>query len=135
MIQRIQSVWLLLASLCGFLTLKFSFYSGMNEAGIYENLTAYHNTLLLVLTIGTALLALINIFFYKNRKQQIRICLIGIPVQIACLAIYFITIRKFKQGNFDLWSLFSLGVLVFFILAVRNIYKDEKLVKSLDRLR
>jgi peptidoglycan/LPS O-acetylase OafA/YrhL len=135
MIQRMQTVWLLLASLCGFLTLKFSFYSGMNEAGVYENLTAYHNTILLVLTIGTALLALINIFFYKNRKQQIRICLIGMLAQAGCLAIYFLTIQKFTQGTFDLWSVFALGVLVFFILAVRNIYKDEKLVKSLDRLR
>jgi hypothetical protein len=39
------------------------------------------------------------------------------------------------EGNFDLTSLISIAIPILLLLAGRNIYKDEKLVKSMDRLR
>ena len=63
MIQRIQSIWLLIASILAFLTLKFSFYSGtLVTDNTYDTLIATDNFLLLIVTsaLGTGLI--INIF-------------------------------------------------------------------------
>ena len=43
MIQRIQSVWLLLAAVCSFLTLKFEFYAGTDTTGQASHLTSQAN--------------------------------------------------------------------------------------------
>ena len=77
MIQRIQSIWLLLAAAAAFLTLRFSFYSGnmLAEDGatkVFKSLTAQSNILLTILSAGVGLAALISVFLYKNRKQQSR---------------------------------------------------------------
>jgi hypothetical protein len=42
---------------------------------------------------------------------------------------------NFYNGNIALWAIFYFAVLIFFILAARGISKDEKLIKSMDRLR
>ena len=75
MIQRIQSIWLLLASLLSFVSLQTSFYSG-NKAITnlttnlpeqpYTKLTGMSGIFMLIVTIGIALLALITIFLYKT---------------------------------------------------------------------
>jgi hypothetical protein len=43
--------------------------------------------------------------------------------------------KNFKTGGLSLYSALSFLVPVFFILAIIGIYKDQKLLKSLDRLR
>jgi drug/metabolite transporter (DMT)-like permease len=48
---------------------------------------------------------------------------------------YFLYMKNFKTGGLSLYSILSFLVPVFFILAIRSIYKDQKLLKSLDRLR
>jgi O-antigen/teichoic acid export membrane protein len=141
MIQRLQSVWLLLAAAAAFCSLRFSFYSGnmigTNQAKSWVYLTAQSNLLLLILTAGVGIAALITIFLYKNRKQQSRLAWITLLVSIINLVLFFTQIQKFVQGegNYDLTALFAIIVPVFLFLAIRGIRKDEKLVKSLDRLR
>jgi hypothetical protein len=44
-------------------------------------------------------------------------------------------LKKFTSGNMALTSVFALAIPVFLLLAISGIWKDEKLVKSLDRLR
>ncbi|MBL0145112.1 MAG: DUF4293 family protein [Chitinophagaceae bacterium] len=67
MLQRIQSVWLLLATVCSFLTIKFPFYSGTNSKGEASyQLVATENIYLLVLTIAIAVVLLITIFYTKT---------------------------------------------------------------------
>ena len=140
MIQRIQTIWLLLAAAAAFLTLRFSFYSGNIMEGAakpFKYLTAQSNILLTILTAGVGLAALISIFLYKNRKQQSRIILITLLVSIVNLVLFFVESRKFVpgEGNYDLTAALAIAVPVFLILAMRGIRRDEKLVKSLDRLR
>jgi hypothetical protein len=139
MLQRMQSVWLFLAAVSTILTLKFSFFSGNklggNQVKAFEYLTATSSMLILVLTIALISGILIDIFLYKNRKLQLRITIIAIIVSLLDIFLYYKQTQKFVEGNYDLTAVLSLAVPVFLILAARGIYKDQKLVKSLDRLR
>jgi hypothetical protein len=141
MIQRIQTIWLLLAAAAAFLTLRFSFYSGNfigdGAAATFQYLTARSNIVLTILSAGVGLAALIAVFLYKNRKQQMRVILVALLVSIVNLVLFFLESRKFVpgEGNYDLTAAIAFAVPVFLFLAMRGIRKDEKLVKSLDRLR
>lgn len=135
MLQRIQTIYLLLASLCAFLTLKFPLYSGTNATGAFVEINGQFNILLMIVTVIVATLAAVCIFLFKNRKLQMRLVLAGLLLQIGCLALYFSQIKNFTSGNFALGSVLSFAVVIFLILAISAINKDQKLVKSLDRLR
>jgi len=141
MIQRLQSVWLLLAAAAAFCSLKFSFYSGNmiaeNQPKTFVSLTAQSNLLLLILTAGVGIASLIAIFLYKNRKMQLRIVLLTLLVAILNLGLYFAQTQKFVpgEGKYDLTAVFAIFIPILLLFAIRGIRRDEKLVKSLDRLR
>ena len=141
MIQRIQSIWLLLAGVASLLTFKFSVYSG-NKVGTdnikkFVELNATPNFFILVLTVINVAIALIAIFLFKNRKLQLRLAIIGIILSIVNLVIYFYETGKFvsTEGKYALTSIIAISIPIFFILAARGIYADNKLVKDSDRLR
>ncbi|MEO5684961.1 MAG: DUF4293 domain-containing protein [Chitinophagaceae bacterium] len=140
MIQRIQSIWLFLAAVAAFFTLKFSFFSG-NMLGpdavtkTFTYLTATSKLGILICTIAVGVAALISVFLYKNRKLQIRVTLAAMLLSLLTILLYYNETRHFAEGNYDLTALIALSIPLFFILALRGIYKDQKLVKSLDRLR
>ena len=135
MIQRIQTIWLLLASLCSFLSLKFALYSGADASGAFVELNGQYNIALLMLTVIVATLSAVCIFLFKNRKLQMRLAIAAFVLQLGCLALYFSQLQKFSNGNFALGSVFSFAVPILLVLALAAINKDQKLVKSLDRLR
>jgi hypothetical protein len=142
MIQRLQSVWLLLAAAAAFCSLQFSFYSGNliatpNQAKTFAALNAQSNLLLLILSAGVGIASLISIFLYKNRKIQLRIVLVALLVSILNLVLFFTQTKKFvpNEGSYNLTAIFAIMVPVFLFFAIRGIRRDEKLVKSLDRLR
>ena len=136
MIQRIQTLWLLLASICAFASVKLPFYYGSLEVpGPTVTITPYDHFMLLVFVIATGLVALINIFLYSNRSLQIKISVVGVLLGLVNLMHYFLYMRNFKTGGLSLYSIFSFLVPVFFILSIIGMYKDQKLLKSLDRLR
>lgn len=135
MIQRIQTLWLLLASVCGFATLRLPFYVGSTGTNPTESFTAMSGIFILILTIAAAIVALVDIFLYKNRPLQLKLGFAGLAASIVILVLYFMAIRQYDAGALTLYSVAAFAVPVFFILAIRGIYKDEKLVKSLDRLR
>jgi len=136
MIQRIQTLWLLLASICAFASVKLPFYFGSIEIpGPTITITPYDNFMLLVFVIATALMGLVSIFLFSNRSLQIKMCIVGLVLSLANLMHYFLFMKNFKTGGLSLYSILSFLVPVFFILAIRSIYKDQKLLKSLDRLR
>lgn len=140
MIQRIQSIWLLLAAVAAFFTLKFAFYSGMmlsedQLTQTYKEITAQSNILILVITVGIGISAIICIFLYKNRKEQFRICLAGIVASVLNIILYFLQVKKFAEGSYGLATLLIVLIPIFLFFAARGIYRDQKLLKSLDRLR
>jgi len=48
---------------------------------------------------------------------------------------YWQTNKKFINGTYSLGSILALVIPVALIFAARGIFKDQKLVKSVDRLR
>lgn len=136
MLQRIQSIWLLLASLCAFLTLKLPTYSGTTPDGIPSSeLMGMPNFLLTVVTVIIGVLALITIFLYANRKLQFRLCLLGIILEILLIFLYYTEIKKYLEGTYALTSILHVGVMLFFFLAAKGINNDDKIIRESNRLR
>lgn len=138
MIQRIQSVWLLLATGLNAVTFRLPFANGdyiYDKFNAVVDLNATSKIWITVLTILIGLLAFVTIFLFKNRKLQLRLCWLGILLTLGLLAVYFLTRPEYLNGTISIWSVFYFAILPCFILAAQGIRKDEKLIKSLDRLR
>jgi len=141
MLQRIQSVWLLLAALCAAFTYRIAFYSG-NKLGtdnkpVYEKLTASSNFILLITTALLVAGCLYTIFIYRNRKQQLWLAIGAAGLSLINLLIYFSEAKKFlpNENSYGLGAVLAIAIPILSVLAARGIWKDEKLVKSVDRLR
>ncbi|OFY68502.1 MAG: hypothetical protein A2Y71_15690 [Bacteroidetes bacterium RBG_13_42_15] len=155
MIQRLQSVYLLLTTLCSVLflsgnMLKFNdnsgnilsiTYKGLKRIGggaAPEQLEKFLPILIILLLI--ALISIVDIFIYRKRKLQTRFT-IGLFILTIILIIVLAGYSFFVIQNFDAeisWSIkmiLPLLMLLFTYLAYRGIRKDEDLVKSYDRLR
>lgn len=139
MIQRQQSLWLLLSVICGILSFNFPFYTGtrMNEANMMEMaiLDGAANFFYILLTGANIILALVTIFLYKDRKLQLRLALAGILTSLGLFIMYIAGMQKFEKGNLALTSLLVLGIVAGFVMAARGIRKDQQLIKSIDKLR
>jgi dipeptide/tripeptide permease len=143
MIQRIQSVWLLLAGIAAFLTLKFAFYSGnkiidpATGAKQFEELNAQGNLGLLILTVAVGVMSIITVFLFKDRKRQLLLTSIAALLAVVNIILYFSLMKNFVpgEGKIALTAVIAIVVPIFLLLAARNIWKDEKLIKSVDRLR
>ena len=139
MIQRLQTIWLLIAAVCAILTYDLAFYSGvkLSDTNIkqFVELNAMADVIIMVLTGLVALICLVTMFLFKNRKMQLRLTIVALLASIANLVIYFKETAEFTDGNILLTSIFTFIVPFFLVMAARGIYQDEKLVKSMDRLR
>jgi hypothetical protein len=89
----------------------------------------------------TAALLFLNIFFYKNRKLQIRICVYAIILEFGQIGLmyYFWVVLFHKLGEaeylFRIPVLFPVLAIILTYLAFRGIRKDEILIRSIDRIR
>jgi hypothetical protein len=148
MIQRVQTLWMLLAAIAVFLTIKFSFYSGtlimenvtnpstvLTPDGSYHALTARDSILILILTGALGAGILINIFLFKHRSIQMRIILAAVVAECLIVYLYFRETNKYSQGNLNIWSALHILIMVFLLFAAQGIYKDSKLIKESNRLR
>jgi hypothetical protein len=155
MIQRIQSLYLLLTSLLSVLFLSGNILTFLNKSGIEiimnfrgiwqsagagNDALIRHQIMLPVLMILISLVSLLVIFFYKNRKLQMKLTIAVIFLAAASIALMvfysFSIIRKFNTDLMPGVRMFiPLLILLFGILAYRGIIRDENLVKSYDRLR
>ena len=139
MIQRQQTLWLLLAAVCSVLSFLYPVYTGqkLGDSNIvmFDQLTAGSRFFLLALTGASVLASAIAIFLFKDRKTQVKLSIAGIVIAVILLILYFTEIKQFQTGNFALTSIYVAGILIGYIMATRGILKDEKLVKSLNKLR
>ena len=136
MIQRLQSLWLLLAAACAFATFKFSYYSGtkVNDLALHE-LNATGTLLLMITTIVVGVLALINIFLFKKRTLQLRLCVLGIFLEALLIFLYYREVKTFTQGTYSLTAILHSIIVLAFVLAAMGINKDLKIIKGSARLR
>lgn len=147
MIQRIQSLFLLLAAACAFCLFAFPF--GTTSSPVADN-TLYQDAeynimdspALLGLFCVAGGLAFISIFLFNNRKTQImlgRFAIIANIIGFVLVIVFYINNSEGLTPGQDQENIvgFSLPIafLVFAFLALRFISKDEKLVDSMDRLR
>ena len=136
MIQRQQTLWLLLATVCAFLSYQFPFYTGTNiePPNQQVDIDGGKSLFLLVFTGASMILSLVTIFLFKDRKLQIRLCLVGVALSVLLLLFYYLEIKQVK-GTFSLSALLVLAIPVAYFMAFRGIRADQKLVRSLDKLR
>ena len=136
MLQRIQTVYLLLAVIAS-AGLIFVFHLWETNEGII--VYAKDSLLHLGLFLGSALLSLITIFKYKNRKSQFILGRLNIILNFILLG--FFVYQSLNVSGETAVSEKGIGMLlpivsiVFLALANKAIKKDEDLVKSVDRLR
>ncbi|HEY5370433.1 MAG TPA: DUF4293 family protein [Hanamia sp.] len=148
MIQRVQTLWMLLAAIAIFLTIKFSFYSGtlimesvtnpatvLTPDGSYHALTARDNFLILILTSALGACIVVNIFLFKHRTVQTRLILVSILAECLIIYLYFRETNKFSQGSYSFWAILHILIIIFLFFAGRGIYRDSKLIKESNRLR
>jgi hypothetical protein len=140
MIQRIQTVWLLLAAIFAAVTFRFPFFTGdwlKDAVPSSIDLIARTTIWLTILSVLSGAIAFVTIFLFDNRKLQLKLCYLGMFVTVILLVMYFLEINNFASGSgsIALWCIFHFGILGCYILAARGIWKDEKLIKSMDRLR
>jgi hypothetical protein len=155
MIQRIQSVYLLVTTLLSVLFLKGSFLTFFKESGTILILTfnglyriangqqeqiAISLIPLSVLIILIIITSVISILIFKKRKIQLRFTksLIYLIILFIILSSIYslIVITRYGVNILPTIKMFiPFGMLVFSILANRGIKKDDDLVKSYERLR
>lgn len=157
MIQRIQSVLLALVFILGALLfvspiLHFTSYEASFEMNAYSTYNiADHIVISKNIGIGAmqgliALLALATIFLFKKRQLQIKLCKLNIlliAIQIAAI-VFYIDVAKdaiSPQNPSDVVLGLRVGIIIptlSFMLTYLSIWfikKDEKLIRSADRLR
>jgi chromate transport protein ChrA len=141
MIQRIQTLWLVIVALTAFATYTLDLYVGkVSETNRVP--FPFAQDLLLVLTIiALGILAIICLSLFKNRKLQFKLSVFGVIFSVAFLFLEYLRVESFKKdhnfisGAYQPGAILPLIMAVFFFLAARSIYRDERLVKSMDRLR
>lgn len=133
MIQRIQTIWLLIASAAAFSILKFPFYYTPEPNALEINGAEQYSTLITLAF--SACLSFISIFLYGNRMLQLKVTLTNF--MLSGLIGYFIytIVKAHPGGGFTLASAGLFLIPVLQLIACYKIYQDEKLVKSADRLR
>jgi hypothetical protein len=133
MIQRIQSIYLLLASAAAFMVLRLPFY--YTPAPTPFEFRGSDNMTTLISLAFSACLSFITIFLYGNRMLQLKVVIVNFLLSaLIGFFIYKVVIAN-PGGGFTLLAAALFLIPILQILSMYKIYKDEQLVKSTDRLR
>ncbi|WP_439489265.1 DUF4293 domain-containing protein [Algoriphagus sp.] len=158
MIQRVQSIFLLLVAIAMGLTLGMGlwvqdipssgetwtldafFMKQFDASG--EILSSNSNWYIGAIAAFVGLLAIISIFQYRNRARQMMINMVNSLFMVGLVAIVFLTtngvnkdIAAIDSGAYQVGFWAILVAMVCNMLANRFIRKDEALIKSVDRIR
>ena len=153
MLQRVQSIYILMAAvmLAGFLFLpiaelvniKFQIFSlKLTETVLINDQSfLYLTSKILKITVWVIFSLIIStLFLFKARNTQFKLSVLSIILLIILnvAELYFLNYFKLESGfrvYYKLPFVFPLIGAIFLYLATRGIKKDEKLVRSYDRLR
>ena len=125
MLQRIQTIWLFLAALCAFASLKLPIYTGTDTALQNIRVEGTINVPIMMATIAVGVIALINIFLYSNRMLKFRLCLLAIILEIGLLFLYIKYINQMADGTYALTSVLQAGVLFFLFAYIFKILYES----------
>ena len=134
MIQRVQSLFFFFSAICS-VTIVYAFPVLQDESTSYLLKEHFAEARLFVFL--SAALSVFAIFQFKNRKRQQLIAYVArLMITIAFLLVVFLHQEEGVEER-----AFGIGLFLFFIpylalfLAGYFVKKDEKLVKSADRMR
>ncbi|MVN90756.1 DUF4293 family protein [Mucilaginibacter aquatilis] len=155
MIQRVQSIYLFLASLAIFalylFTLANNVYinnipTSIKVTGLMQDVNRQQQQIqsFVALTAATAvvaLLPLVTIFLFRNRKQQIVLAyvtilaIIGHSFWVAQTVKGVVGAVTLNTSNFGIGLFLAPIAILLILLAIKAIKRDNALVRSADRLR
>lgn len=152
MIQRIQSVYLLLVTVLLVVALCMPVGQFIGADGVTTHVFkplgvtlsdgAFQSTWgLFAILLFSALIAFCTIFLFRNRMLQVRMTIFSslllIGYYIAFCVFMFVLKSDLNAMTFQLGWALCLPVIAIILnyLAFRAIYKDELMVKAADRLR
>jgi len=158
MIQRIQSIFLLIVGLTMFgmlfmktwqiqladktMTIITPLYSLDKSEGAEAVITYFPYSFVGIIVFLSSLVAIVAIFQYKNRLSQIKLGALNALLISASLVISMFLVYNAQKpfapenyGSYGIGIYFPVIGLIFNLLSNRFIRRDEKLVQSVDRLR
>lgn len=128
MIQRVQTIYLFFAALAIFIiTYNVPVLFGNEDKFFVTDFIFAH-----ISAIATMLLLIFSIFRFKNRPQQL---IINQLSKLLLSATFFIVFLSRVENTPDKGLILFVIPYILILLANRFIKKDEKLVKSADRIR
>jgi hypothetical protein len=150
MLQRIQTVYLLLASICMVVSLltHLAIFTISGEMVRFEAMGFYFNEEIIFSTWGlfiigniSAILSVIIVFLYNKRMLQIRLSGFNIFLMLGYYGLIAFYIYMRNPEAESLFQNIGVGIITPFIaiiltyLAIRKIGADEALIRSLNRIR
>ncbi len=161
MIQRIQTIFFLVAALCllGLLFVPFWQYSAggdtqlLNAQSVQNHSSQQEMTQMsftedplhtgfFALTLFIPLLLLIIIFLYKNRSRQIGLGYVALILTLITIVVMVFFSRQGPydttitgEGSVQLGLALPMVAVVLIWLGIKRVQADEDLVKSVDRIR
>lgn len=152
MLQRIQTLYLLLAFAITAALFSMDLAQFANETGLFrltadgvytidaDNRLVMPTQALTILLVVAELLLLVIIFLYRKRILQIRLCgmSLGLLIGLSVMIYYFGKTASKELGaelSFSWAMVLPLIAMVFVFLAIKAIGRDEALIRSIDRIR
>lgn len=154
MIQRIQSLYLLIATALMGLALILPVATFTSSADVVYTLSAFSlssdieslSTIWMgILMAAATALPLVTLFMFKRRMLQVRLCAVEIVLLLGCIAfeaIYYYLAGANALENVEIehrqfgWAaIMPIIALVLSAMAARATFKDEVMVRSFDRIR
>ena len=129
MLQRIQTIWILLSVLAA----VFLYITGQ-DVEVFGNAP-----IISISSIVLVLIGVFSLFSFKNRKRQIMLNTVSIIINALLIGILVYWLQNLSGGidfpEKGIEPIFPLIAVICLFLANIFIKKDERLVKSVDRLR
>ena len=129
MIQRIQTLYILIVIILSFLMLKLTidFSSDIKLNSLAKTYYVFY---------FIPVIAILTLFLYKKRVIQSKMCLIMLGINFLVLISYGL---KIYEGNSSFINLVLIACstieCILLFIARKAINKDENLVRSIDRIR
>lgn len=145
MLQRKQTIWLLIVALLNAGVFYFDLYRThtlINGTDTLGQLRVSDHYPSLIIAVVITLLPLVTMFMYTNRKQQMRMIAYNLVAESAFITLLLTRVTQLEKltpppstGTYWVGGVLPVVAIIFLIMAILGVRKDEKLVKSMDRLR
>jgi hypothetical protein len=138
MIQRIQTLWLLLASGIGALIWFLPVFS---DESMLKDFLINESLFLMLGVVFSSITSFVTIFLFKKRGTQKQLIIVNICLALSIIVLEYVEVKNFKttfniqQGHWQISAILPFFIILFLVFGYRGIRRDEKLLSSTDRIR